>query len=136
MKITHLRVSASRGFNHPYEQFANFRFEIHQEAQLEDGEDPREQLLILQQQTETAAEVHKKRILNDIQRHRLIEQGERELNQLKARQKQSDETPAEIAKVQETLARLREVPFILAPVSLHPGHPEHPETDPFRTRDF
>lgn len=128
MKITHLRVSAARGFNHPYEQFANFRFEIHQEAELQEGDDPPTELRKLQQETEQIAEMHKKRILDDLERLRLIQQGEAELSRLKARQRQNDETPEEIARVQETLAKLREGPFVLAPKTIHPGHEDHPAT--------
>lgn len=128
MKITHLRVSAARGFNHPYEQFANFRFEIHQEAALEEGEDPHAALRLLQQDTEQAAEIHKKRILEDLERLRLIQQGEAELSRLKARQRHNDETPEEIARVQAALAKLQEAPFVLAPKTIHPGHEDHPAT--------
>lgn len=135
MKITHLRVSAARGFNHPYEQFANFRFEIHQEAELQEGEDPQQALMQLQTITEQAAETHKKRILADLERLRLIQQGEAELSRLKARQKVNDETPEEIERVQETLTKLREAPFVLAPKTIHPGHEDHPSTDDFYEHD-
>lgn len=42
MKITRIHASAGRTFNHPTEQYANFRFDLHFEAEIEDGEDPLE----------------------------------------------------------------------------------------------
>lgn len=131
MKITSIKVSAARGFNHPHESYANFRFEIHQEAVIEEGDDPQAVLVALQERTETAAESHKKRILSDIERLRLIQQGEEQLNRLKARQKQNDDTPEEIAKTEEMLARLKATPLVLGEKTVHRGHPDHPET-----RDF
>lgn len=135
MKITSIKVSAARGFNHPHESYANFRFEIHQEVVIEEGDDPQAVLAALQEQTEIAAEAHKKRILSDIERLRLIQQGEEQLKRLKARQKQTDDTPQEIAETEAMLARLKATPLVLGEKTVHPGHPDHPETRDFFGHD-
>ena len=73
MKLTHIAVTAARGFNHPYEQFANFKFDLHLAANLEPDEDADEAILKLQGTAEEAAEKHKARILADCKRKRDIE---------------------------------------------------------------
>lgn len=135
MKITTIRVSAARTFNHPHESYANFRFEITQEAALQDGDDPDQCRAQLLEQTEAATEAHKQRILDDIERLRLIKQGESQLADLKRRKKQDDGIPEQIAKTEEALNKLTAQPLMLAGKVIHPGHEDHPATDPFSMED-
>jgi len=130
MQIQKIHVTAGRGFNHPFEQFANFRFDLHLEAVLSPGEHPGEALVELQAEAEAAAESHKRRILADIERLELIKQGEYEIERLKRRANESEQVAAELQKAQDTLAKLRGMgPLMLAGKQVHPGHPDHPETD-------
>lgn len=39
MKVTNVKVSAGRTFNHPYESYSNFKHSVVLDAALEDGED-------------------------------------------------------------------------------------------------
>lgn len=129
MKITHIHVTAGRGFNHPYEQYANFKFDLHLQATLEEGEAPKDCIIHLQAEAEAAAEQHKQRILNDCKRLRLIEEGNRELERLRVRAKQQEDLQPEIAKTEEMLTKLTSQPLMLGSKIIHPGHSDHPETD-------
>lgn len=121
MKITHITVSASRTFNHPHERYANFRFEIRQEAELseDDAEEARQALLI---STERAAEAHKARILVELERVQQIE----DLRWTAHHGATEEQKQEAIAKI----ARLEAEPTLLfeAEKHIHPGHPDHPET--------
>lgn len=129
MKITHIHVTAARGFNHPHEQYANFKFDLHLQAALEDGEDPAEALALLQQRAEHAAETHKARILDDVERLRLIKRGEEMLAHLKRQKKQQEEVDPQIAECEAALAKLTSTPLMLCDKVIHAGHPDHPDTD-------
>lgn len=129
MNITHIHVTAGRGFNHPYEQYANFKFDLHLQATLEEGEVPKDCIILLQAEAEAAAELHKQRILDDCKRLCLIETGSRELERLRVRAKQQEDLQPEIAKTEAMLNRLTEKPLMLGSKIVHPGHPDHPETD-------
>lgn len=138
MHYTKLTVTAGRGFNHPHESFANFRFDLHLEAELTEDDDPKACLKTLQAQAEEAAEAHKKQILEDVERLRLIKQGEAQLAQLRRQQKQQEDVGPEIAKVEAALNELTSRPPILGGKVIHPGHVDHPETndhDSFPERD-
>lgn len=131
MKITHIHVTAGRGFNHPYEQYANFKFDLHLQAALEEGEAPKDCIILLQAEAEAAAEQHKQRILNDCKRLRLIEEGNRELERLRVRAKQQEDLQPEIEKTEAMLNQLTATPLMLGSKIIHPGHADHPETDEF-----
>lgn len=127
MKIHTLHVTAGRGFNHPYEQYANFKFDLHLQATLEEGEEPAAALATLQAQAEQAAESHKARILDDVKRLNLIEDGERTLASLRRRKKEQQEVDPQIAECEAALAKLTSTP--LGDKIIHPGHADHPATD-------
>jgi hypothetical protein len=52
MKATKITVSAGRTFNHPFEQYANFRAHAEIEYNLEDNEDPIKAIKYAQSQVE------------------------------------------------------------------------------------
>jgi len=61
MKITEITISAGRTFNHPYEQFSNFRPSLQIKAvPTEDGEDGIKIIKDLQAMAEGLMEDHKK----------------------------------------------------------------------------
>lgn len=129
MKITHIHVTAGRGFNHPYEQYANFKFDLHFQAELEEGEDHKLATQQLQAEAENAAEAHKAAILDDLKRKAMIESQIESLNQLKRLQKQNYDRTEEIEKAEKRLAELTSKPLLLSNTAvLHPGHPDHPDT--------
>lgn len=129
MKTTHIHVTAGRGFNHPHEQYANFKFDLHLQATLEEGEEPAAALATLQAQAEQAAEAHKARILDDVERLRLIKQGEEALARLKRQKKQQLDVDPQIAECEAALAKLTSTPLMLGDKIIHPGHADHPATD-------
>lgn len=131
MKITHIKVTAARGFNHPYEQYANFKFDLTLEAVLPDFADAALALIELQNQAEAAAEKHKKRILDDIDRLRLIQEGERTLERLRRQKQDQQDVDPEIKKCEDMLAKLTSTPLMLADKTIHPGHADHPSTTDF-----
>lgn len=73
MQISQIQVSAGRTFNHPYEQYSNFRPGITIVANLSEKDNPEQCAQELQRQAETFAEQQKQTILKDIEELRLIE---------------------------------------------------------------
>lgn len=129
MHITSIQVSASRGFNHPHEKFANFRFDLHLQASLDAGDNPDTALIELQRKAEQAAEAHKKAILDEIERERLIAEGEEQLRWMRRESAKQDEYKDKIRETEEMLIKLRAVPAGLTETKqIHPGHADHPAT--------
>lgn len=110
MKITEISVTAGRTFNHPYEQFANLRFDMHLNARLEDGEDPTEAIKALTAQTEELAEGHKQALLKDIRTLEKIQRSNREISELEDRMAQAD-------------GRLKELRQSVAAYQMEPASP-------------
>lgn len=129
MKIRTIHVTAGRGFNHPREQFANFKFDLHLQAELEEGEEPAAALIKLQEHAETAAEAHKSRILDDVERKAKIEQALEAIAYERRRVSDTEAGKARIAEMEAVLAKLTATPCLLGNKIIHPGHPDHPATD-------
>lgn len=129
MKLTLIAVTAARGFNHPYEQFANFKFDLHLAANLEPDEDPDEAILKLQTNAEEAAEKHKARILADCKRKREIESVLENLRFAKRKQAESEESKQAIADLEAKLTALTSQPLMIGDKTIHAGHVDHPATD-------
>lgn len=129
MKLTLIAVTAARGFNHPYEQFANFKFDLHLAANLEPDEDPDEAILKLQTNAEEAAEKHKARILADCKRKREIESVLENLRFAKRKQAESEESKQAIADLEAKLTALTSQPLMIGDKTIHAGHDDHPATD-------
>ncbi len=155
MKITTIKVTASRTFNHPTERYANFRFAIGAEAQLDYGEDFTDAADSLRAQVENVAEIHKQEILREIavqqereelsaqirlgegmpellpgQRRRLEEEEASgwSKKQLQRDIKFGEDLVAELPALRARLASLP-LPALLPLPEIHPGHPDHPDTD-------
>lgn len=129
MKIHTIHVTAGRGFNHPHEQYANFKFDLQLHAVLDPTiDDPALCLIELQNQAERAAEAHKKRILDDVKRLSLIQEGERTLAALRRKKKDQQDVEPQIAECEAALAKLMSEPLMLADKIIHPGHSDHPAT--------
>lgn len=131
MKIRSIHITAGRGFNHPREQFANFKFDLHLQAELEEGEDPAAALVRLQEQGEQAAEAHKARILEDIERKAKIEQALETIAFERRKAFDNDASKTRIAEAEAVLAKLTATPCLLGNKIVHPGHPDHPDTEDF-----
>lgn len=131
MKITHIYVTAGRGFNHPREQYSNFKFDLQLQGELEPGEDPAAALVKLQQEAEQAAEAHKACILSDIERQATIQAVLGNLEYEKRKAFDSEASKATVAKLEEQLTALTSRPLMLAGKAVHAGHPDHPDTDIF-----
>jgi hypothetical protein len=129
MTITSIAATAGRTFNHPHEQFANFRFELHFTAQLEDGEDAGQALALLKARTEAEADAHKAAILADIERKRRIAVVAQELEFERRKAFDHEAGKARVAKLEAELTQLTSSPLALAVPTLHAGHADHPDTE-------
>ena len=89
MKITEVRVSAGRTFNHPFESYSNLRCDVHLQAVLEDGEDPKAATQALQAQAEETCETHKQSLLTNLQKLQEITEQNREITELERRMDQA-----------------------------------------------
>lgn len=128
MTITSIAATAGRTFNHPYEQFANFRFELSFTAQLEDGEDAGQALALLKARTEAEADAHKAAILADIARKREIEQTVEAIAYEKRNFANIEASTKRQAELEARLNELTRSPLALAVPTLHAGHADHPDT--------
>lgn len=137
MILQEITVHAGRTFNHPYERFANFRFDLSLKATLQGGDDAGECLVNLQRLAETFADEHKARLLKECDRLHHISGLENLIRDLKMDHQpwmsETAEERAEKLKVTlEKLAELKAMPAYSDAESvkeIHPGHPDHQDTD-------
>jgi hypothetical protein len=73
MKVTNVTVWAGRTFNHPYENYSNFKPSISISADIAADGDYEKALEQLQTEAEQMMERHKERMLSDLERLRKIE---------------------------------------------------------------
>ncbi|MCA9015903.1 MAG: hypothetical protein KDA77_11280, partial [Planctomycetaceae bacterium] len=66
MKVTKVTVSASSGFNHPYEDYANFRPAVTLEAEIEQDDSWGDVVKYLQGKAEKLVQDQKQEILDDL----------------------------------------------------------------------
>jgi hypothetical protein len=85
MKIHNIHVSAGRTFNHPFEQYSNFRCDVQLQAGLEPDEDPVAATQALQAQVEKIAEDHKQDLLKNIRKLQEISRANEEISELERR---------------------------------------------------
>ena len=85
MKISNVHVSAGRTFNHPFEQYSNFRCDVQLQAHVEDGEDPIAATHELQATVEKIAEDHKQDLLKNIRKLQEIARANEEISELERR---------------------------------------------------
>lgn len=97
MKITTIKVTAGRCFNHPREQYSNLRPEVSMTATLEDGEDAAKATRELQAKAEQIVEDHKRGLLTSIE----------ELYQLTERQAEMRGLQQELERAQKRLEEIR-----------------------------
>lgn len=90
MKIDNIHVSAGRTFNHPFEQYSNFRCDVQLQARLEDGEDPMKATQELQATVEKITEDHKQDLLKNIRQLEKISRCNEEISALEDRMQQAD----------------------------------------------
>lgn len=131
MKIKKIAATAGRTFNHPHEQYANFRFDLHFEAALDEAalEDPQEALKLLQSMAEQRAEQHKTAILADIRKKSEIEQVLQNIESEKRLNFDNEASKKRLAEYEERLSQLTATPLLLAQPTIHPGHEDHPDTE-------
>lgn len=90
MKIHNIHVSAGRTFNHPFEQYSNFRCDVQLQAGLEPDEDPMKATQELQATVEKIAEDHKQDMLKNIRQLEKISRCNEEISALEERMQQAD----------------------------------------------
>lgn len=79
MKIIEVIAGAASAFNHPYEQYANFKPSITLKALVEDGEDPIEAGRKLQVTAQQMIDQERQRIEADLEREQNIQRAEHEV---------------------------------------------------------
>ncbi|WP_417392012.1 hypothetical protein [Gimesia sp.] len=104
--ITKVTVSASSSFNHPHEQFANFKPFVSLEAELADGDDYYRVVKELQDRAETLVQSHKESILEDIALDRKIKEIRSDLAYAQREQHQNLDRTADIGRLEKQLADL------------------------------
>lgn len=122
MKITTVKVSAGRTFNHPYEQYANFRSHAELEASLDAGEDPIAVTKTLQAQVEQLAEDHKQGLLKSVE----------ELHNLGERQQEMIGLKRQLTGAQKRLEEIRREWPDIEQLKLSEKNIEQPAPPPFR----
>jgi GTP1/Obg family GTP-binding protein len=103
MKATKITVSAGRTFNHPFEQYANFRAHAEIEYNLEDNEDPIKAIKYAQSQVEELAEDHKRNLLKSVEE---LETMRRDAAEIKGLQKQISETQRRLDEIRSAHPQL------------------------------
>ncbi len=97
MKITEIKVSAGRTFNHPHESYSNLRPHVELRAALEEGEDPVAAIRELQGQAEQLVEDHKQSMLKSIE----------DLHELTERQQEMTTLQEQLGRAQTRLDQIR-----------------------------
>ena len=97
MKVTEIKVSAGRTFNHPHESYSNLRPHVELRAVLEEGEDPVAAVRQLQGQAEQLVEDHKQNMLKSIE----------DLYELTERQREMTTLQEQLGRAQGRLDQIR-----------------------------
>jgi len=84
MRVTTIKVSAGRTFNHPYEQYSNLRPEIQLVAELNESDDAEKCVKDLQAQAESIVEDHKQNMLRSLHQIRQMDLRAREMAKLES----------------------------------------------------
>ena len=151
MKITHVTISAGRTFNHPYERYANFRFDITLKGEVQNEINVGPEIDELRQAAENIAEMHKRQILDECNNLQTIQNLKSQIESASLGEGREAEFEAIIAdesipewnknEAKYNLMQLRELPNriaqleaipkprLLPELEIHPGHPDHPATD-------
>lgn len=83
MKLKTVTVSAGRTFNHPYENYSNFKHHVELTADLEDVDgDGRAAVKHLQARAEAMAEEHKQHLLGSVRELRELQEYQQEIASL------------------------------------------------------
>lgn len=108
-KIVEVTVAAGRKFNHPYEEFSNLSPHLSIRAEIQEGEDPEEEIKALQAGAESLIEDHKQHILASLRQLHLMSQYERKVARLESNITQAQEELEKLREQQEALLPAGEV---------------------------
>ncbi len=97
MKITEVKVSAGRTFNHPHESYSNLRPHVELRATIEEGDDPHKVVKDLLASAEQIVEDHKQAMLQSIDN----------LYQLTERQREMTTLQEQLGRAQSRLDQIR-----------------------------
>lgn len=103
MQVTQIKVSAGRTFNHPFESYSNLRCDVHLDAKLDEGDDPKSATQALQAQAEELAESHKQDLLKQIHS---LEQLTRANDQITALEERIAQAQRQVEQLRQTRAAL------------------------------
>lgn len=98
MNIKQVTVSAGRTYNHPYEQYSNFKHHVELRADLSGEEDGFAAAKDLQAKAEALAEEHKTNMLRSVEELREMTEVQREISSLEESLKRGTQRLDEIRK--------------------------------------
>lgn len=98
MKITNIKVTAGRTFNHPHESYSNLRPEVELRADVQDGDDTAFCVRQLQAAAEQMVEDHKNGLLKSIEELHQLTEHQAEVRGLQLTLTQAQERMEQIRK--------------------------------------
>lgn len=96
MRITEITVSASRTFNHPYEEYSNLKPGVVLKASIDEFEDYEAAVKALQAKAEGMIEDHKQSLLKSIHDLAQVTEMQREMRSLESQMRSAQERLEEI----------------------------------------
>lgn len=102
-KVTEVSVSASRGFNHPYEDYSNLKPFISLKVELEEDDDVEKVIKEYQAKAESLVEDHKQHMLDSLTQLYEMGQYEKKVACLESQIKSSQQALDDLRKQQKTL---------------------------------
>ena len=120
MKVTQITVSSSTGFNHPYEQFANFKPHVSLTADIEETDNVQHRTRELQAVAEKLVQDQKKLILDQLEWSRKLERIADEIDSINDRRDRSEGEQERLSELQRLKADIEEKLFYQNPTN-HAG---------------
>lgn len=102
-KVTEVNVSASRGFNHPYEDYSNLKPFISLRIELEESEDVDKVVKEYQAKAESLVEDHKQHMLDSLTKLHEMAQYQQRVASLEDKIKESQKELDNLRKQQNFL---------------------------------
>lgn len=117
MKVTQITASSSTGFNHPYEQFANFKPHVSLTAELEDGDNVQQKSRELQSIAEKLVQDQKQLILNQLEWSRKLERIADEMEAINDRRDRSEGEQERLTELKQLKENIEEKLFYQNPTN-------------------
>lgn len=119
MKVTQITVSSSTGFNHPYEQYANFKPHVSLTAELEADDNVEHRTRELQAVAEKLCQDQKQLILNQLEWSRRLENINDEIESINRRREKSEGEQERLSELKQLQEKINEKLFYQNPANKH-----------------